>query len=149
MNAHHRWSPFRCLQHLFAMFGMLPSLAPILFQAGKPATILLRTVSGRCCIFLFICKGKSPRTWAPKLCLYFTGAGFYCRSGMNSLLGGLCIFICGLLFMLVSIVKIAGRGWINVLFPPAAMGAISVGGQWSLNWQWNRCRYGFWVENRG
>ncbi|CBJ81743.1 uracil transport protein (NCS2 family) (fragment) [Xenorhabdus bovienii SS-2004] len=43
--------------------------------------------------------------------------------GYELALGG--FIVCGLLFCLVSlIVKIAGRGWINVIFPPAAMGAI-------------------------
>jgi uracil permease len=38
-------------------------------------------------------------------------------------LGG--FIMCGILFCLVSfIVKKAGTGWLDVMFPPAAMGAI-------------------------
>ncbi|WP_306668278.1 solute carrier family 23 protein, partial [Klebsiella aerogenes] len=43
--------------------------------------------------------------------------------GYELALGG--FIICGILFCIVAlIVKVAGRGWINVMFPPAAMGAI-------------------------
>ncbi len=47
---------------------------------------------------------------------------------MNLALGG--FIVCGVLFCLVAgIVKIAGRGWINVMFPPCGNGC-------------NRCRMG-------
>ncbi len=43
--------------------------------------------------------------------------------GYEVALGG--FIMCGVLFCLVSfIVKKAGTGWLDVLFPPAAMGAI-------------------------
>ncbi|TNH43190.1 uracil permease [Photorhabdus luminescens] len=106
-------------QHLFAMFGATV-LVPILFKVN-PATILLFNGIGTL-LYLVICKGKVPA---------YLGASFAFISpvllllplGYELALGG--FILCGVLFCLVSlIVKVAGRSWINVLFPPAAMGAI-------------------------
>ena len=87
-------------QHLFAMFGATV-LVPILVRDRGPLPAYLGSS------FAFI---------SPVLLLL--------PLGYELALGG--FIVCGVLFCLVAgIVKIAGRGWINVMFPPAAMGAIS------------------------
>ncbi|CAK9885598.1 MAG: Uracil permease [Candidatus Erwinia impunctatus] len=106
-------------QHLFAMFGSTV-VVPILFKIN-PATILLFNGIGTL-LYLFICRGKIPA---------YLGSSFAFISPVMLLLpleyelalGG--FIVCGILFCLVSfIVKKAGTGWLDVIFPPAVMGAI-------------------------
>ena len=88
------------LQHLFAMFGSTV-LVPFLLHVD-PATCLFMNGVGTL-LYLFICKWKLPA---------YPDA----QSG----------FICfGLSFMILALlVKKIGTSWIDVLFPPAAMGSI-------------------------
>ncbi|PHM66629.1 uracil permease [Xenorhabdus stockiae] len=107
------------LQHLFAMFGATV-LVPILFKIN-PATILLFNGIGTL-FYLFICKGRIPAYLGSSFA-FISPVLLLLPLGYELALGG--FIVCGLLFCLVSlIVKIAGRGWLNVMFPPAAMGAI-------------------------
>ncbi|MCC8379819.1 uracil permease [Xenorhabdus sp. PB30.3] len=107
------------LQHLFAMFGATV-LVPILFKIN-PATILLFNGIGTL-FYLFICKGRIPAYLGSSFA-FISPVLLLLPLGYELALGG--FIVCGLLFCLVSlIVKIAGRGWLNVIFPPAAMGAI-------------------------
>ncbi|CDG21110.1 Uracil permease [Xenorhabdus poinarii G6] len=107
------------LQHLFAMFGATV-LVPILFKIN-PATVLLFNGIGTL-LYLVICKGKIPAYLGSSFA-FISPVLLLLPLGYELALGG--FIICGLLFCLVALmVKIAGRGWINVLFPPAAMGAI-------------------------
>ncbi len=108
-------------QHLFAMFGA-NVLVPILLHID-PATVLLFNGIGTL-IYLAICKGKIPAylgssfAFIGPVILLTKSLGSY-----NAVLFGL--MSAGLLFILVGgIVKLAGTNWIDVLFPPAAMGAI-------------------------
>ncbi|AKH64864.1 MULTISPECIES: uracil permease [Photorhabdus] len=106
-------------QHLFAMFGATV-LVPILFKVN-PATILLFNGIGTL-LYLIICKGKIPAYLGSSFA-FISPVLLLLPLGYELALGG--FILCGVLFCLVSlIVKVAGRGWINVLFPPAAMGAI-------------------------
>ncbi|OCA53365.1 uracil permease [Photorhabdus namnaonensis] len=107
------------LQHLFAMFGATV-LVPILFKVN-PATILLFNGIGTL-LYLVICKGKVPAYLGSSFA-FISPVLLLLPLGYELALGG--FIICGVLFCLVSlIVKVAGRSWINALFPPAAMGAI-------------------------
>ncbi|CAQ83874.1 MULTISPECIES: uracil permease [Photorhabdus] len=107
------------LQHLFAMFGATV-LVPILFKVN-PATILLFNGIGTL-LYLVICKGKIPAYLGSSFA-FISPVLLLLPLGYELALGG--FIVCGVLFCLVSlIVKVAGRSWINVLFPPAAMGAI-------------------------
>ncbi|MBD2791687.1 uracil permease [Xenorhabdus szentirmaii] len=107
------------LQHLFAMFGATV-LVPVLFQVN-PATILLFNGIGTL-LYLVICKGRIPAYLGSSFA-FISPVLMLLPLGYELALGG--FIVCGLLFCLVSlIVKYAGRGWINVMFPPAAMGAI-------------------------
>lgn len=109
------------LQHLFAMFGATV-LVPMIFKVN-PATILLFNGIGTL-FYIFICKGRIPA---------YLGSSFAFISpvlvvlnnnyGYEAALGG--FIAVGLVFVIVAlIIGVAGTGWINVVFPPAAMGAI-------------------------
>lgn len=108
------------LQHLFAMFGSTV-LVPVLFGVN-PATILLMNGIGTL-LYIFLCKGQIPAYLGSSFA--FLSPVFLVLEGgsYEQALGG--FIIVGLIFMLVSgIIKVAGTGWIDVVFPPAAMGAI-------------------------
>ncbi|MEA1065667.1 uracil permease [Erwinia sp. HR93] len=107
------------LQHLFAMFGSTV-LVPILFHIN-PATALLFNGLGTL-LYLFICKGKIPAYLGSSFA-FISPVLLLLPMGYELALGG--FIVCGALFCLVAlIVKKAGTGWIDVMFPPAAMGAI-------------------------
>ena len=108
------------LQHLFAMFGSTV-LVPILFHVN-PATVLLFNGIGTL-FFLILCMGKIPA---------FLGSSFAFLSPVflvlseysyEAALGG--FIVVGIVFCIVSfIVHTIGTSWIDVIFPPASMGAI-------------------------
>jgi uracil permease len=124
IQVNERPAPFKSvllsLQHLFAMFGSTV-LVPILFKVD-PATILLMNGIGTL-LYIFICKGKIPA---------YLGSSFAFLSpvfvvlGTSSYEAALGAFIVvGVIFTLVGLlVKWIGTSWIDVVFPPAAMGAI-------------------------
>jgi len=111
------------LQHLFAMFGATV-LVPFLFKVN-PATSLLMNGVGTL-IYLVMAKGKIPAYLGSSFAfiapvfavLAVPGLGGYAAAQ-----GGFIAF--GLFFILVSyIIRVAGIVWLDVIFPPAAMGAI-------------------------
>lgn len=112
------------IQHLFAMFGSTV-LVPLTFGVN-PATILLMNGIGTL-LYIFICKGKIPAYLgssfaflSPVLLLIQKHTGL---EGYQYALGG--FIVVGLIFCLVALlIRVAGTGWIDVVFPPAAMGAI-------------------------
>ncbi len=120
------------LQHLFAMFGA-SVLVPVLFNqaAGTtvvdPALVLLMNGVGTL-IYTFVCRGKAPAFLgssfafiAPAVTCITTAATP--RTGYRGALGG--FVVAGLIFTVVSlIIRVAGRKWLEVLLPPAAMGPI-------------------------
>jgi len=109
------------LQHLFAMFGATV-LVPILFKVN-PATVLLFNGIGTL-LYIFICKGKIPAYLgssfafiSPVLLVMSKGYGY------EAAMGG--FIVTGLIFSLVGfLIKAIGTRWLEVIFPPAAMGAI-------------------------
>lgn len=106
-------------QHLFAMFGATV-LVPILFKIN-PATVLLFNGIGTL-LYLFICKGKIPAYLGSSFA-FLSPVFLLLPQGYEVALGG--FILCGALFCLVALlVKKVGTGWLNVIFPPAAMGAI-------------------------
>lgn len=99
-------------QHLFAMFGATV-LVPILFKIN-PATVLLFNGVGTL-LYLFICKGKIPAYLGSSFA-FISPVLLLLPLGYEVALGG--FIMCGVLFCLVAlIVKKAGTGWLNVLFP--------------------------------
>lgn len=111
------------VQHLFAMFGSTV-LVPNLFKVD-PGMILLMNGIGTL-LYILICKARIPAYLgssfafiSPVLVVLGTHPG----NGYSLALGA--FIITGIIFVLVALlVKYAGTGWIDVVFPPAAMGAI-------------------------
>lgn len=112
------------IQHLFAMFGATV-LVPILFQVD-PATILLMNGIGTL-LYILICKGKIPAYLGSSFAFLspvFTVLGKHTGvEGYQYALGG--FIVVGVIFCLFALlIKLVGTAWIDVVFPPAAMGAI-------------------------
>ncbi|GGE47397.1 uracil/xanthine transporter [Pullulanibacillus camelliae] len=107
-------------QHLFAMFGSTV-LVPILFHVD-PATILLMNGIGTL-LYLFITKGKIPAYLGSSFAFISPVTAVLADKGYSSALGG--FIAVGIVFILIAlIIRFAGIGWLDVVFPPAAMGAI-------------------------
>lgn len=110
------------LQHLFAMFGATV-LVPFLFKVD-PSTSLLMNGIGTL-IYLFCSKGRIPAYLGSSFA--FIAPVFAVTAipsmGYAAAQGGFIAF--GIFFVIVSfIIRIAGVRWLDVVFPPAAMGAI-------------------------
>lgn len=111
-------------QHLFAMFGATV-LVPLLFGVD-PATILLMNGIGTL-LYIFMTKGQIPAYLGSSFAFIspvFAVLGKYAGgNGYSYVLGG--FLAVGIVLVLVAlIVKAVGTSWIDVIFPPAAMGAI-------------------------
>ena len=110
------------LQHLFAMFGSTV-LVPFLLNVD-PATCLFMNGIGTL-IYLAICKWKLPAYLGSSFAFISLVLAVCATNGMSyaDAQGGFIAF--GLSFMILAlIVDRVGTKWIDVLFPPAAMGAI-------------------------
>lgn len=108
------------LQHLFAMFGA-SVLVPMLFNIN-PATVLLFNGIGTL-IYIFICKGKIPAFLGSSFAYLSPTFLIMSQHNYETALGG--FIVSGFIFMIVAmIIKFVGTKWIDVVFPPAAMGAI-------------------------
>ena len=108
------------LQHLFAMFGATV-LVPFLFKVN-PTTCLFMNGIGTL-LYLFLTKGKIPSYLGSSFAFISPVMVIIASSGYSAAQSGFIVF--GLLFILFSIIiKFAGTSWIDVIFPPAAMGAI-------------------------
>lgn len=110
------------IQHLFAMFGSTV-LVPFLLNVD-PATCLFMNGIGTL-LYLLICKWKLPAYLgssfafiSPVLAVTATAGMTYADAQGGFIAFGLCFII------LAFLVKKIGVRWIDVLFPPAAMGAI-------------------------
>ena len=111
------------LQHLFAMFGATV-LVPFLLHVN-PATSLLMNGVGTL-LYLWICRGRVPAYLGSSFAFIGPVLAVMARPGLGGYAaaqGGFIAF--GLFFVLMSqVVRVAGTAWIDILFPPAAMGAI-------------------------
>lgn len=108
------------LQHLFAMFGSTV-LVPILFKVD-PATILLMNGIGTL-LYLFITKGKIPAYLGSSFAFLSPVFVVLAEKGYNAALGG--FLVVGVIFTIVALlIRYTGTAWIDVVFPPASMGAI-------------------------
>lgn len=112
------------LQHLFAMFGATV-LVPTILQVDPSICLLMNGIGTL--IYILITKGKIPAYLGSSFA-FLGPAGAVIGSAATggsyaAALGG--FIVAGVIFSLVAfIVQIAGTGWLNVVFPPAAMGAI-------------------------
>ncbi|WP_298762663.1 uracil permease [uncultured Megasphaera sp.] len=110
------------LQHLFAMFGSTV-LVPFLLHVD-PATALFMNGIGTL-LYLTICKWRLPAYLGSSFAFISPVLAVCATPGMTygDAQGGFIVF--GLSFMiLAAIVDKVGTKWIDILFPPAAMGAI-------------------------
>lgn len=108
------------LQHLFAMFGATV-LVPFLFQVN-PATSLLFNGIGTL-LYIFLTNGKIPSYLGSSFAFISPVLLILPKYGYGAAQSGFILF--GILFCLLSIlIKSIGTKWIDVIFPPAAMGAI-------------------------
>lgn len=111
------------LQHLFAMFGST-ILVPIIFKVD-PATVLLMNGIGTI-LYLYLCRWQIPA---------YLGSSFAFISPVLFILGDSptnnypkvlgAFIVVGIVFTLVALlIRAVGTKWIDIVFPPAAMGAI-------------------------
>jgi uracil permease len=124
-------------QHLFAMFGA-SVLVPILFngfakqQVVDPSLVLLMNGIGTL-IYILVTKGKAPAflgssfaflaPTATVLAASIATGGVGADMGFARVTGG--FVVAGLAFVIVSlIIRFAGRKWISIVLPAAAMGPI-------------------------
>ena len=108
------------LQHLFAMFGATV-LVPFLFHVN-PATALLFNGIGTL-LYVVICKGQIPAYLGSSFAFISPVLLVSSQFGYGSALGG--FIVNGIIFMLIAaVVYRCGTDWINIVLPPAAMGAI-------------------------
>lgn len=107
-------------QHMFAMFGA-SVLVPMLFKIN-PATVLLLNGFGTL-LYIFLTKGKVPSFLGSSFAYLSPAFVVMASQGFQAAQAG--FVVSGLLLALIGmIIKYAGSEWIDVVFPPAAMGSI-------------------------
>ncbi|GAK42288.1 uracil permease [Paenibacillus sp. TCA20] len=111
------------IQHLFAMFGSTV-LVPNIFGVD-PGMILLMNGIGTL-LYIFICKGKIPAYLGSSFAFLAPVTMVLEKQGDSGYSMALSAFIVtGIIFCLVAlIIKYTGTKWLDVLFPPAVMGAV-------------------------
>jgi len=110
------------LQHMFAMFGA-SVIVPLTFHIN-PAIVLLMNGIGTL-IFILITKGKAPAYLGSSFAFISPVLLIIGSKSMNYqyALGG--FIVSGAIFCIVAFfIRFFGIKWIDVLLPPAAMGAV-------------------------
>lgn len=112
------------LQHLFAMFGATV-LVPTILQVDPSICLLMNGIGTL--LYILITKGKIPAYLGSSFAFLAPASAVIGNASTGgsyaAALGG--FIVAGVIFCVVAfIVQVAGTGWLNVLFPPAAMGAI-------------------------
>jgi uracil permease len=108
------------LQHLFAMFGA-SVLVPMLFKIDIGTVLLFNGVGTL--LYIFICNGKVPAFLGSSFAFISPALLVINSYGYDAALGG--FVVSGVMFVLVSLaIRKFGFAWIDVVFPPAAMGAV-------------------------
>lgn len=108
------------IQHLFAMFGATV-LVPFLFNIN-PTTCLFMNGIGTL-LYIFITKGQIPSYLGSSFAFISPVMVILANGSYSDAQSGFIVF--GLIFILFAfIIKRVGTGWIDVIFPPACMGAI-------------------------
>ncbi len=117
--------PFKLLlplsiQHTFAMFGA-SVLVPIIFGIN-PSIVLLMNGIGTL-LFILITKGKAPAYLGSSFAFLAPGTAIIASQGYEFAQGAF-VFI-GVIGMIIAfIIKRYGINWIDIVLPPAAMGAV-------------------------
>lgn len=108
------------LQHLFAMFGSTV-LVPFLFKVDPTICLFMNGIGTL--LYIFLTKGKIPSYLGSSFAFISPVLLIISQYGYGAAQSGFIVF--GLLFILFSvIIHYVGTRWIDVIFPPAAMGAI-------------------------
>jgi uracil permease len=110
------------LQHLFAMFGSTV-LVPFLLHVDPAIALFMNGVGTL--LYLFLCKGRLPAYLGSSFAFISPVMAVCATPGMSygDAQGGFIVF--GISFMILAlIVDKIGTNWIDILFPPAAMGSI-------------------------
>ncbi|WP_029410023.1 uracil permease [Treponema pedis] len=108
------------IQHTFAMFGA-SVLVPIIFGID-PGIVLLMNGAGTL-LFIFITKGKAPAYLGSSFA--FLGPSAIIISSMGFSYAQGAFVVTGLLGCVIAfIIYKFGTSWIDIILPPAAMGAV-------------------------
>jgi uracil permease len=108
------------LQHLCAMFGAT-ILVPFLFKVDPTTCIFLNGIGTL--LYIFLTKGRVPAYLGSSFAVISPVMVVLSTSTYASAQSGFIVF--GLIYCLLAlIIKFVGTDWIDVVFPPAAMGAI-------------------------
>lgn len=113
------------IQHVFAMFGAT-ILVPILVNGAADAEVLSIPValvaSGIGTLIYIMCtKKKSPVYLGSSFAFIAPVAAAYSKGGISGAMTG--IMVVGLIYVLiVFIIKLAGKEWLNKLLPPIVVG---------------------------
>ncbi|MBQ0067403.1 MAG: uracil permease [Phascolarctobacterium sp.] len=108
------------LQHLFAMFGSTV-LVPFLFKVDPTICLFMNGIGTL--LYIFLTKGKIPSYLGSSFAFISPVLLIISQYGYDAAQSGFIVF--GLLFILFSIIiHYVGTRWIDIIFPPAAMGAI-------------------------
>lgn len=108
------------LQHTFAMFGA-SVLVPILFGIN-PGIVLLMNGIGTL-LFIFITKQKAPAYLGSSFAFLAPGLAIINSQGFEYAQGAF-VFIGILGCILAVVIARCGTKWIDIVLPPAAMGAV-------------------------
>lgn len=111
------------LQHLFAMFGATV-LVPFLFKVDPSVSLLMNGIGTL--VYLIVCRGRIPAYLGSSFAFISPVVAVMANPALGGYAAAQCGFIAfGLFFIVISqVVRYAGTDWIDVVFPPAAMGAI-------------------------
>lgn len=108
------------IQHMFAMFSasvLVPALLGI-----NPAIVLLMNGVGTL-IFILITKGKAPAYLGSSFAFIAPATIIIGSLGYKYALGGF-IVVGAVICIVAIIIRFFGTKWIDIAFPPAAMGAV-------------------------
>ncbi len=108
------------LQHLFAMFGAT-ILVPFLFKVDPTTCIFLNGLGTL--LYIFLTQGKVPAYLGSSFAIISPTLLVLQSYPYSAAQGGFVVF--GLIYVVFAfIIKKVGTGWIDIIFPPAAMGPI-------------------------
>ncbi|WP_035054813.1 uracil permease [Carnobacterium pleistocenium] len=108
------------LQHTFAMFGA-SVLVPIIFGIDPSIVLLMNGISTL--LFIFITKGKSPAYLGSSFAFIGPTSIIIANQGFAYAQGAFVVL--GIIGCLLAIfIRRVGTAWINIVLPPAAMGAV-------------------------
>ena len=108
------------LQHTFAMFGA-SVLVPIIFGIDPSIVLLMNGISTL--LFILITKGKAPAYLGSSFAFIGPASIIIANQGFAYAQGGFVVL--GIIGCLLALfIRRVGTAWINIVLPPAAMGAV-------------------------